>query len=189
MKKLAIASASLALAAMPVVGVFAATEGSFTDNITVTVAGGCTIGEAEGADEGDPTDRYFSKSIVNGTAEVLDADAARGGAPALEVVCNTSTASTFHINAIGTDLTVSGTDNKIEPGTAISGDVSTFAYSLDAGTTWNAVPKTSTAVVPAGQASSTTPFSFDPSYRVYVSLGQASGTYTGTVNYTLAMNA
>ena len=102
MKKLAIAGASAVLAAMPVVGVFAATEGSFTDNITVTVAGGCTL-EISGATPGDSyADRTFSASIVNGTTEELtgvEGQSSTTPASAMAVTCNTATASAWHIVA------------------------------------------------------------------------------------------
>jgi hypothetical protein len=69
MKKALIAgAASVALAAMPVVGAFAATSNSFTDTLNVTVNGGCTL-EETGGTTGDysHTDRTFNGSFEAGT--------------------------------------------------------------------------------------------------------------------------
>ncbi len=187
MKKIAIASASLALAAMPVVGVFAASEGSFTDTITVDVAGGCTIGQTTSGHA--PADRTFSASIVNGTDEVLNGVEGGSAAPALNVQCNTATETNFNITAVASNSgSLKSGDNTIPSGNTFSGDTSAFAYSIDSGSTWNPVPTTST-VVKTGSATSSTPVSFSPTYRVYVALGQAGGAYSGTVQYTLAIGS
>lgn len=187
MKKIAIVGASLALAAVPVVGVFAADDGSFTDNITVTVAGGCTMGQAEGSGAGSPGDRTFTASITNGTAVTLTGSGS-DVAPALQVECNTSSATAFHITANPKNggALVSGS-NRIESRVAESGDNSAFMYKIT-GNIWLAAP-TSAATVASGTASQTQKYSFNPSYRVFVSLGQPSGSYTGGITYTLAMGA
>ena len=187
MKKLAIASASLALAAMPVVGVFAtADDSSFTDNITVTVDGGCTMGQ-ESSGETTPTDRTFVTAITNGTAETLTASGG-GAAPSLSVVCNTQSATAFHItaNPANSGSLVATGVGSIAPGTAESGDTSAFMYKIT-GSSWVAVPTGATEVV--STTASSTPYTFNPAYRVYVSLGQAAGSYTGSITYTLAMGA
>ncbi len=189
MKKLAIAGASLALAAMPVVGVFAATDGSFIDNINVNVAGGCTMGQNNSGST-TAVDRTFEASIVNGTSEVLSGTEGGAAAPSLIVQCNTTSASSFNITAKATNggALKSGSET-IPSGNVFSGDNSAFAYSLD-GSNWLPVPtETAGKVVKSGSASSSTPATFNPSYKVYVSLGQASGTYTGSVTYTLAMGS
>ena len=190
MKKLAIASASLALAAMPVVGVFAADDGSFTDSIQVTVAGGCTMGEEASGGGTTATDRTFTGSITNGTASTLTGSGAVV-APALEIVCNTGTATAFHINANPANngsLVDSSTSESIASRLAESGDLSAFMYKKNASATWEAAPTTAGEII-SDTASADNPFTFNPGYRVYVSLGQAAGTYEGSITYTLAMGA
>ena len=191
MKKIAIVGASAVLAALPVVGVFAATEGSFTDNITVTVAGGCTL-EVDGGTAGTYADRTFSATITNGTSEVLTGvESTSTDAAAMKVTCNTSSASNWTITGTasnGGQLT-SG-NNHIDAGTYDSGDVSAWAYKVAASdATWLAVPTSANATITSGTATQGSPATFSPVYRVYVSLGQPSGSYTGSVQYTLAMSA
>ena len=189
MKKLAIASASLALAAVPVAGVFAAsTEGSFTDNLTVTVEGGCTL-EVSGGTPGTYADRAFSASITNGVAEVLNGTEGGADASAMEVTCNTTTPSAWHITATASNNgRLKFNDNYISGGIKDSGDVSTWAYSLD-GTNWIAVPSEANAAITSGQTASGTPTEFNPSYRVYAALSQAPGTYMGSMTYTISMGS
>ena len=190
MKKLAIASASLALAAMPVVGVFAATEGSFKDEITVTVAGGCTI-EVNGGTAGQYSNRTFSASIANGTAEVMNGEETGDDAPAMKVTCNTTSATPWRILATadnGGALKEDGGSHTIPSGNTFASDVSAFAYSLD-GQDWEAVPTTANTEVDSGSTSSAAPYTFNPSYKVGVSVGQYPGTYEGGVTYTLALSA
>lgn len=197
MKKLAIAGASLALAAMPVVGVFAeANQGSFTDNISVKIDGGCTLeNAADGATPGSYADRTFSATIVAGTNEVLSGvegtDSTVAANP-MKVSCNTSTGS-WEIKATaahgGALLREGGSETTpadlIPSGTAISGGTSSFAYSLN-GTSWLGVPTTASAAIQSGDASDA-PVSFNPTYRVYVAPTQKDGTYKGSVTYTINM--
>ena len=206
MKKLAIAGASLALAAMPVAGVFAATAGSFTDNLTVTIEGGCSIQEKTGTGgsaAGTHSDRTFSANIVAGSAEIMtgvEATTPEGtNTPAtpMEIVCNTTDTSTTWTltgtasngGALVKGEAATATDaDKIKSGTAETGDVSTFSYRLSDAGSWLAVPTTANATITTGAATSDgAPVAFNPSYRVYVAPTQASGTYTGSITYTVAL--
>lgn len=195
MKKIAIVGASAVLAALPVVGVFAATEGSFTDSITVTVAGGCTL-EVSGGTAGnyENADRTFSATITNGTSEVLsgvESGASVTPATAMEVTCNTATASSWAITGTASNSgKLASGGNYIESGVADSGDTSSWSYKVSASdATWLAVPTAANAAITSGTASNGNPATFSPVYRVYVSLGQPAGSYTGSVQYTLAMSA
>ena len=195
MKKLAIASASLALAAMPVAGVFAAaTPKSFTDDLTITVNPGCTIQETTGTGgsaAGTHNDRSFAATIVAGEWKELRAGEAASGSTeekAMEIVCNsTDDSKQWTVSATSINegkLQVDGDATKfIAGGTAISGNASTWAYSVDDGTNWNPVAATM-ATVKTGTAS-TTATPFNPIYRVYVAPTQAAGQYKGSVTYTV----
>ena len=190
MKKLAIAGASAALAALPVVGVFAANGGSFTDNITVTVEGGCTL-EISGGTAGTYNNRTFSANIAAGTSEVLTGVESGAGASAMEVTCNSTTGQAWNITATaangGSLIGTSSNSNVIPSGTAISGTTSSFAYSINNGSTWTAVPTTANAAITSGTTVAGTPTTFNPRYRVYVAPGQAPDVYTGSVTYTIAL--
>ena len=198
MKKLAIAGASAALAALPVVGVFAATSSTFTDTVQVTVADSCTIASSA---EGSQTayDRTFTEEIAVGQLKTdigIGADAQ--SQPTVNVACNTTT-GTWSLSAVGSgtgatvdvmDATGSGTD--IATGTATTGATSNWAFKLAAGTggtiasgynTYTSIPTAATAVV-TGNAG-TTDVSITPSYQVYIGTNQEPDTYTGKVTYTL----
>ncbi|MBQ3453088.1 hypothetical protein IJG28_02770 [Candidatus Saccharibacteria bacterium] len=189
MKKLAIASASVALAAMPVVGVFAVTGSTeFTDNLSVTVNSGCTL-ENGGNTDGTYVDRSFSKNIAVGNSAVLDGSAATDTA-AITIKCNT-TSGTVTVTSAGSTTLVgtSSADNTIATGAATSGSTSNWAIKSNASNTSSDPYAAYKAHVPGtfltatASASGTT---FNPSYQVYVAQGQAPDTYTGSVTYTVS---
>ena len=215
MKKLAIAGASLALAAMPVVGVFAADPAdsdSFTDELTVKVAGGCTLETAGTTGDGTYANRTFNANIQAGTAQVLTGatvDQTTTAAPALTLKCNTTAASsTWKINATAsTDnaqtpaaALVSGSDY-IRGGNTFDGATSAWGMRLNAPATFTstynpqtadtfvAVPAAANTEVLSGNASQITSsgVEFNPSYKVYVAPNQATGDYVGSVVYTVVV--
>ena len=186
MKKLAIASASVALAAMPVVGVFAATGSTeFTDNLQVIVNSGCTL-ENGGNTDGTYVDRSFSKNIAVGNYAVLEGSAATDTA-AITIKCNT-TSGTVTVTSSGDTTLTSGSDT-IAAGAATSGSASNWAIKSNATNTSSDPYAAYKAHVPGtfltatASASGTT---FNPSYQVYVAQGQNPGTYTGAVTYTVS---
>lgn len=221
MKKsiIATSAASLALAAMPVVGVFAADAGSpsIVDNVTVVINESCTFQATannapvtpSGTAPGSIT-RNFRKDATLGATVELGGDptqAASGSTDAypitIEGVCNSGESGstktgTWTISALGanegkmvkTGSDASDTDN-IPTGTATTGTASAWAMKINqTGATggygnYKEVP-TGTAAAVATNAANGTSFSFQPQYRVYVGTEQASGTYTGTVTYTIA---
>ena len=202
MKKTLIAgAASVALAAMPVVGVFAANSSTFTDHIDVTVDGGCTIENAATAatNPGVYADRNFSAKIAAGTSEILTGEEASGSseattAPALVIKCNVADDDnrTFSITASGEVLThESDNEATIPAGTGTSGTTSAWAYTLgnpsDTAATWLPAPVASTAVVSRQAANTSTSYNFNPAYRVYVAPNQKPGLYQGSITYTVAL--
>lgn len=192
MKKLAIASASVALAAMPVVGVFAVTGSTeFTDNLSVTVNSGCTL-ENGGNTDGTYVDRSFSKNIAVGNYAVLDGSAATDTA-AITIKCNTTSGTVTVTSAGSTTLVGTGSaDNTIATGAATSGSTSNWAIKSNATNAASDPYAAYKAHVPGtfltatASASGTT---FNPSYQVYVAQGQAPDTYTGAVTYTVSYQA
>lgn len=198
MKKSLIATgaASLALAAMPVVGVFAdPASNELIDTINVTVEGGCTVeSAAQGATPGDysANARTFSASIAVGTYEELtgvEGTSSTTPAQAMTIKCNVPAADnrTFDITAVADNSgkLLHGSD-EIGGGTATSGNASAWAYTIDSGVNWNGVQASFTPV--SGIAANTsTNYSFNPYYRVYVQPDQAPGLYEGKVTYTVAL--
>ena len=210
MKKLAIASASMALAAMPMVGVFAADpvtgDVSVKDNVTVVINESCTFQATQGTNPVDPSqtnnviERNFRKSATLGSLVYLG-DGATGGSGAqgtpitIQGVCNSGQSGsaktgTWSISAIGDNGAkmvksgATGSTDDIAAGTETSGTTSKWAMRIGSTGDFFAVPASSTEVA-SGQANGTA-FAFEPQYQVYVGTAQASGTYTGVVTYTIA---
>ena len=179
MKKSIIAAgaASVALAAMPIVGAFALT--SVTDTINATVGAGCTIS--------DSTDHNVTISVTPGSTATSTA------AESITVVCNSNAWNVTAVGAtVGDDNTAlySG-ENAIATGTATSGTTSNWAFKIDSATNaaistgynaWAEIPDTATNVVD-GSAAATSVVTTQS--QVYAASGQASGTYTGKVTYTV----
>jgi len=183
MKKSIIAAgaASVALAAMPIVGAFAA-GGTVIDNINVTVGDGCTVTNAT-------TTRTVTISATAGAAAVTE------DGDDINLVCNTTnwTGTAQGTGANGaTDLYKDAT-NKIETGATFSGNTSAWGFKLTAtgGTVdpsyadYAAVPSTAASAI-TGTAKSAT---ITPSYKVFAAADQEAGAYTGQVTYVFAVNS
>lgn len=179
MKKLAIAGASLALAAVPVVGVFA--DPQATDTIEVTVNSSCTFTAGAGT-------ATYSASGANG-ASVNPSSGGSNEHP-FTVFCNDNDGYT--VSATASALTQENVS-------------ANFAYEdqLPSGATgaWNAtISQTGTVLtirqLPSGgaatdivtkeSASATGGESFKAAYTAYIGSATPTGTYTGTIAYTLA---
>lgn len=195
MKKIAIAGASLALAAMPVVGVFAADGNTTTtDTVQVTIDSACSL-TATGTGS-------YSTTLTNGTAS------SDLGSTSINIKCND--AGGWMVNAIGantsTTASAGATDmapdvagkTPIATGTNFDGSVSNWAMKLTAGEgtyapsivtgydDYHAVPSVANTKVASGVTTDqTTGSTFTTSYKVAVSPTQQTGTYTGKVTYTL----
>lgn len=212
MKKSIIATgaASLALAAMPVVGVFAATS-NITDEIQVTIAKECAItttatNPSQGIGDETATNQQFTATMQNGELKVLggsEGEGAEGQASSvINVVCNdpatSGDATSWKLTAVGGDgatastvLDAAGAGADIVTGTAISGPTSNWAMKVEGASgltiqngfdTFRDVPGTA-AVVATGNG--TKSGAFTASYQVYIGTSQVADTYTGHVTYTL----
>lgn len=198
MKKLAIAGASAVLAAMPVVGVFAA-DGTLTqtDTVVVTVDSACSL--ATSGSSLDPASTYtatiangaFNKTIDGSTLTITCNDVQ--GWKLNAVGAGTSTKGVAYMDGTGTGITES---DDINTGTTLDGTVSDWAFKLTAGTEEHAgasivsgytdfsvVPTTATKVA-SGTTSAGTQ-TVTATYGVGISPTQNAGTYTGKVSYTL----
>ncbi len=200
MKKLAIVGASAALAALPVVGVFAATNQTITDQVQITVNSACTM--RTGGTAASPTTAGASLSkTVNGGTLVGDTGTAWDGTPStFTVTCNDTggwkitaqgVAGTATDAAAQTVMKASNaTSTDIVTGTATSGDVSNWAFKVTGEKT---VAAYNAAYVAVPGTAETVATSNDPvhestvtaNYRVWVSNTQEADTYTGYVRYVL----
>ena len=169
MKKTLIAgAASLALAAMPVVGVFAADPEPVVDDITITVSETCTLTRTTG------TGIYTATMSTN----ALNASV---GSSTFTAVCN---------NATG--FSVSATP------TALTGDGEAINYSATTPTagsgTWTATKTevagniAATGGVLMSTSSTTTGMTETVTYQVSTRANQAKGDYHGTMTYALTQN-
>ena len=195
MKKLAIASASVALAAMPVVGTFAATSTQFQDTLTVGVEGGCTIEEsATGTTAGTYKDRAFEATIPVGTEKELTVKADSPYSGGFSVSCNTTTGSWTVSVAATNDGDLKDGDNAISPLAAdatMGGATSSWAIKSNASGTTTSNDYSNYKGFVAGnfiKANASETVSFNPSYKAYVATGQKPGNYAGTVTYTVAID-
>ena len=192
MKKSLIATgaASLALAAMPVLGAFA----DVTDTVRITINSSCSVGGDTATTGSGVT---LTETMANGATKTWDADGTAGGK--LMISCNDAGARNITAVGTGADATnknymnaaTTGTD--IATGEATSGATSNWAFKL-AGTgvvsnytSFRAVPASATKV-----ATSTDPAAsvvINTGYRVFVSATQEADTYEGKVTYTVAQGA
>ena len=182
MKKIAIAGASVALAALPMAGVFAATGTQVTDTVEVTINSACTITSTNAANT-------YSATMTNGQ---LKSDF---GSTEMTVNCND--AAGWHITAVGsgadasdkTAMNATGSGTDIATGVATSGAASNWAMKVTGTgatgfTSFAAVPSSATNVATgSGAVSSGT---LTTTYQVFISATQQADTYTGQVTYTLA---
>ena len=213
MKKSLIAAsvASLAVAAMPVVGVFAAPAAinTLTDNIQVTVPVSCSItnGNTDTTAEVANVVNNYAKTIKNGEYKTIGAADTTGATAAdntVQVTCNSQTGTNagWKLTAIGagtsghTTELYDGSANSIASGAHVesgatsnwdfkvtqTGNVATAADGFNFAT-WTAVPGSEKDL--ATGTGSTAADAFTMEYSVYVSGTQAGGTYNGAVKYTL----
>ena len=184
MKKAIIAAgASAVLAAMPVVGVFAAEVPSVKDTVTLTINEACRM-EAGAA------------------TNTVDLGSAAGGAygeqtgSVMTITCNKQTG--WQITATATALTNAGTSQNIPFGAyAESANASVWSAKLALGgnNTGNATIATGWNDYTATSASDTVVTSFvtdtavsgltvTPTYKAYTKASQPAGTYSGDITYT-----
>ena len=180
---LAVTASAFALAAMPVVGVFAVDTGTVTDNITITVPETCTLGEV--------STKEVTDTVSNGTTK----DSLAGNV--LSITCNDGTG--WHLTAEGagsgddkTQLTT-GTYTIDTAASAPSESSSSWAFKLNGTGTvadyqkWAAVPSSATTVAKGTTAVSGNGITI--TYGVGIDADQEAGTYKGAVKYVLAKTA
>lgn len=204
MKKSLIAAgaASLALAAMPVVGALAQ-DGTLsrTDTVKVTVDSACSLATS------NTSDAEYTATIANGGhkgGETEGTDTGIAGST-FTITCNDT--GGWKLNAVGAgtatgnvtkmDASTNNDSDDIATGTTLDGSVSNWAFKIakggsDAANTtittgydaYSAVPSSATKIAQgtstAGNATIST------TYGVGISSTQSAGTYTGKVTYTLA---
>lgn len=180
MKKLAIAASSVALAAMPALGVFAAADQEATDTIQVTVDASCTFTAGSGT-------ATYTASGTNKSGQVL---------PSLSG-SNVHNFTVFCNNNAGYAVTAEATALKQGALTDEFGYVATLPTSGADGA-WHAqiagtglknqLPDggASTTIIERGEASGVSGESFTSTYTAWIGTETPAGTYEGTIGYTLA---
>lgn len=185
MKKLAIAGASLALAAMPVVGVLADDDLQVVDTIQITVGATCSFNTNNSSSMSDTT---YSATVENGA----EASFNNSGTHKFNVSCNDSDGWT--VTATPTALAgTAASGNASIPfvlastyGTTPSGTDGKWTATIVAGTgspTVNAFGTNATVV--ATKTASTDNADFTVTYKAYVGTATPADTYTGTMTYVL----
>lgn len=182
-KALGIGAASFALAALPVVGVFATT--SRTDTLTVTIEKGCSFSSA--ASDGV----NYTATLGQGAA-IQDIQGVK-----FDVTCNGENDGTWKMTALGEDgaKMSDGAGNEItSTGSTLDGSASNWAFKMavTGGATvegsygeYAQIPAEATEVVKNTGAAGNANATIQAYYGVSASAGQTAGTYTGRVTYTL----
>jgi len=209
MKKIAIVASSVALSAMPVVGVFAAntTYTSIADKIQLTVNKTCQM------EASDALEVQITTGSIKGTAVTLGGSPAVAGTEFTEVngtpmtiTCNAQAGWT--LSAVATSLSASGTSQtipfgaypaSITPNTtpsvwsakvALSGNDTANATITDGWSNYGGTAATSTTILQAagetGAKAAVNGLVVTPSYKGYAANNQAAGSYSGTITYTFA---
>ena len=172
-KQLIAGAASLALAAMPVVGAFATDPADVVDTLTVTVDESCTF-------DHDGTGGSYTKAMEPGA---LDSEFATSS---FKAMCNNGKGYTVsaeftslaHLSNAGDAITYSASDPSAGSGTwtaQISGGANIAAS--------NGVLLNTSTQDPAAGTSVTV------IYKVGLHSDQAQGTYRGTATYTLTQKS
>lgn len=174
-------AASLVLAAMPLVGVFAEDTTEITDTVKVTIAESCTMGITSGVDQSETlAENAISKEITGA---------------AFAITCND--ADGWHLTAEGAGTGVTKTDmvgevatNLIKTGVPSAGTSAWgFKVTADDGVasgydSMHAIPAYATTIA-SGEAPVSAK-SVKITYQVSSSTTQAADTYTGKVKYVLS---
>ena len=198
-KTLTIGAASVALAAMPIVGVFAGQQTStITDTLSATITTACTFlryGAAGAAGQTDVT----AGPTWDGTTTSAASDAATHTysatlKPTADVELGTSyftgycnAADGFNVTVVTPDLSTGGTAPKT---IAFSGT----APNATSGQGWTLAKHDGTLFTNTGtdtvfmsastSTDASTPINESATYKVYTNSTTESGTYTGNVVYT-----
>ncbi len=170
MKKIAIVGASLALAALPMVGAFADNPPSVVDTITITVSETCTFTRTTGEST------YTATMAVNALNPSV-------GTSTFTAICNN--ASGFSVSATPTALSGTGEAITYSATTPQAGDGTWTATKSGQGgniaATGGVLMTANGPTAAAGQAETVT-------YKVSTRNNQAKGDYTGRMTYALTQN-
>lgn len=199
MKKLLAGAGAVALAALPVAGVFAA-DLSVMDTLQITVNDSCTITEGSTTDGLDNKDTTYAATVANGAETTFNGTAS--GSHVFHVSCNKPGGWSF--SATPTNLTghVAANDS------ALNGDSINFVASGSYGTPVTAKEAagkwTATITAPAGisvnqpstagsanliiEATNAQAANVEitSAYKAYVGTETSAGFYEGTITYVLA---
>lgn len=199
MKKLLAGAGAVALAALPVAGVFA-TDTEVTDTIQITVNSACTIDETTTTTDGlDTKDTTYAATVANGAETTFSTT--HSGNHAFHVNCNAATGWSF--SATPTNLAGYTASNKSASNNDSINFVASGSYAAS-GTdgVWTAtiasndLPSGVTITQPSTAGSSNTIISaankqaanveITATYKAYVGTETSAGFYDGTIAYTLA---
>lgn len=194
MKKALIAgAASVALAAMPVVGVFAADITTVTDTLQITVDAACSINSVTATTGNDDT--TYTATVENGGTATFNHDSQH----VFNVVCNNNAGWSVTASAPQDLSGTSGNLHEISyqasalPASATEGawTATVSGTGVPATAEGNGIADASGHIKTAGgviatQSVATAGSSFTVSYAAYVGTETAADTYTGTIGYTLA---
>ena len=192
MKKLAIVGASAALAAMPVLGVFAVETDTVKDSISITVKESCNLEVAEG--KGKTINEEMNVGTVRTDLEGSE----------FTVACNTGESWTLSAKGSGSEaanaLNAQGENediaSSIAPASNLKADSETsdWGFKADAASTaakiesgfdtWHQIPSADTPVAKGTAIDGTEKVKI--TYGVAIGNQQKADTYTGQVTYTLA---
>ncbi|MDO4611971.1 MAG: hypothetical protein Q4B29_00705 [Candidatus Saccharibacteria bacterium] len=177
MKKALIAgAASLAVAAMPVVGVFATT--SHTDTLEITIADSCNFAGISHADGVWGDAHKVSATLANNDQDQTI------GSTTFGVICNNVKGWSVSATA---GVLAGATSNTNIPALANHGTASGYSLNISGaagGVTAGTTPSAGGVIATAGAATDATA-AFKVTYTASISSSQAADTYTGTVSYVL----
>ena len=204
MKKSLIAAgaASVALAAMPVLGTFA----DVIDTVEITISSACGVASTTAGDPAtETTNATFEKDMTNGSYWEWAPASGTGGS--LYVACNDTsgwnvTAQGYSGETAGTTTMIpSSTGTAIPTGTTLDGTASAWAFKVadgDTGATMVTAYSNAYAQIPAaatrvaykanaqGNPSMISDGLIYTGYKVSVSPTQEADTYTGKVKYVVS---
>ena len=190
MKKALIAgAASAVLAAMPVAGVFAVGNGeTITDNFQVTIERTCAMTRKSSAEHTDGYDD--TEWTTSGTTDTMNINTITSGAvyslgsSTFNVICNGTNG--YNVKSVITNFTNAAGD-EIALGNTALGDTAPTTASV-----WTVHNGTSlitnngaTVVKSKNSATTNAGDDFTMTYKLGLKDGQASGTYTANIAYTL----
>lgn len=188
MKKALLAgTVSLAVAAMPVVGVFAADTTTQTDHLSVTIAKSCTMSSVNHTD-GDNDEGTWGASddtlSVTMAAGTYDEDF---GATTFNIFCNNTSGWKVTAKAAA-NLTTGADDIPLVFSPIANANASGYTVTSEGtGITSTGIMTSAEQIVAQDDKETVNAgVNFTVKYAVAVADGQAAGTYIGDVVYTLA---